>query len=75
MTHYIIPGGPFEVAADALLAEGFTFAWGSVANPPKETKQGKRAKYVCPSCGAAVWGKEGLNILCSDCDDEPFLQD
>lgn len=36
VSHYILAGGRFEAAAAALLAEGFTFAWGSVAQPPKE---------------------------------------
>lgn len=30
----------------------------------KDTKQGKRLKYVCATCNAAVWGKWGLNIAC-----------
>lgn len=31
---------------------------------PKRNK----AKYQCPGCGAAVWGKAGMNIHCGDCD-------
>ncbi|EMX0571656.1 sprT domain-containing protein, partial [Klebsiella pneumoniae] len=31
---------------------------------PKRNK----AKYQCPGCGAAVWGKAGLNIHCGDCE-------
>ena len=35
--------------------------------PPRQTTTGKRQKYVCPRCGAAVWGKFGLHITCTDC--------
>lgn len=27
-----------------------------------------RAKFTCPSCGANLWGKPALNVLCVDCD-------
>lgn len=30
----------------------------------KAGKSGKRAKYVCPECGRAAWGKDGLWIAC-----------
>ena len=39
--------------------------------PVKGTPKGKaaptRAKFVCPGCKAAAWGKPGLNLLCGDC--------
>ncbi len=72
VSHYIVAGGPFDRAVDALLATGFSFAWGSVAAPAASAKSGKRAKYVCGECGAAVWGKEDMNIVCGDCD-EPMI--
>lgn len=74
VSHYIVKGGAFEGYANDLLATGFKFAWGSVAGPPNASKAGKRTKYVCAGCGAAVWGKEGLNIDCGDCS-ETFLSD
>lgn len=27
-----------------------------------------RVKYRCDDCGAQLWGKPGLNVLCGDCD-------
>lgn len=38
------------------------------AEPPKTTTTGKRQKYICPVCGAAVWGKFGLHVRCGACD-------
>lgn len=35
MTHYIIPGGPFDRACDALLTEGFTLSWFDRYAPPE----------------------------------------
>ena len=44
---------------------------GPTAAPVKGTPKGKaaptRAKFVCPGCKAAAWGKPGLNLLCGDC--------
>ncbi|HFF9520126.1 TPA: SprT-like domain-containing protein [Serratia marcescens] len=36
---------------------------GIVLQPKPKT----RHKHVCPECGAAAWGKPGLNILCGEC--------
>ena len=32
---------------------------------------GRRSKYTCAVCGAAVWGKAGLAIVCSDTSHTP----
>jgi hypothetical protein len=71
MTNYTIPGGAFETVAKRLLATGGHIHWKSYKpeKAAKPTKNGKRTKYTCPSCGAAVWGKEGLAILCQDCEE------
>ena len=80
MTHYIIEEGPFAEAATDLLALGWgiqyvdragRFATAPGPTPVKGTPKGKaaptRAKFVCPGCKAAAWGRPGLNLLCGDC--------
>jgi len=43
------------------------------AIPEQEPKQeepkksGVRVKYTCPKCGTRLWGKSGLDIICSPC--------
>ncbi len=74
VSHYIVEGGPFDQACDALLKTGLAITWGSAPQPPKETKSGKRTKYTCRDCDAAAWGKEGLNIRCEDCDTRMWPQ-
>jgi len=68
-SHYIESGGRFELATNDLLETGFSLDWGSFVPPATEGKKsGKRAKYMCSgSCGASVWGKEGLSIRCDEC--------
>ncbi|CCM97003.1 hypothetical protein BN18_5285 [Klebsiella pneumoniae subsp. pneumoniae ST512-K30BO] len=39
----------------------------SVAAFEDKPKRNK-VKYQCRGCGAAVWGKAGLNIECGDCE-------
>ena len=34
---------------------------------PKGKAAPTRAKFVCPDCKAAAWGKPGLNLVCGDC--------
>jgi len=36
MSHYIVPGGPFEVAAQELLMSGFAITW--TEKPPEATE-------------------------------------
>ena len=34
----------------------------------KIIKDKSKVKYSCPNCNYNVWGKQGLNIICGDCD-------
>lgn len=69
VSHWIEPGGRFAVACERILAQGLVIAWHSIPNGiDLKKKAGKRTKYVCPQCEAAVWGKSGLNIACGDCE-------
>jgi len=86
--HYIIPEGPFHVAAMKLAAMPMAFSWGDA--PPKwrmnahegdgidglgrrgEAKAGVRTKFTCPACNANAWGKSSLKLLCRPCN-RPML--
>jgi hypothetical protein len=69
VTHYIIPGGPFDVAFQAMPPE-YLLPWLSGA-PTKAAGPNKdKVKYTCPHCAVNVWGKPskpGLSILCGAC--------
>jgi hypothetical protein len=67
--HYIIPGGPFEVAADNLIAEGFRFALNGIPSVPVPAKKTKIA-YVCDPCGVKAWAKPGVKLVCGECGSE-----
>lgn len=72
VTHMIVNGGAFDRAYAKLAKTGFELTWGSAPDFATTTKKGaagKRAKYCCPTCEAAAWGKPGLNINCGDCDE------
>ena len=78
MTHFIVGGGRFEVAAKKLLEADVNIAWfdidGVVTLPtgPDDLEHpvpsGNRAKFVCPDCGDQAWGKPSLNLICGDCE-------
>jgi predicted SprT family Zn-dependent metalloprotease len=69
VSHYIIEGGAFEEAW-AKMPEDCLLPWAGHPEPKKETKKSSRFKYLCPGCGIKVWGKQGLNVTCSDCGEE-----
>ena len=52
----------FRVSAPAAPAPGKLGKGG-----PKGKAAPTRAKFVCPGCKAAAWGKPGLNLICGDC--------
>jgi hypothetical protein len=76
VSHYIVSGGRFEVAANELLMAGFAITWTeeppeSVAapiegagGPDKPPKSGKRVKYTCPSCGLNAWARHRIQLVC-----------
>jgi hypothetical protein len=76
MTHYIVEGGPFAVSF-AAMPQHILLPWTS-AGSLEEAKKKRTAKcktpYTCDGCGAKVWGKPGLNIVCGDCD-ESFVEE
>lgn len=71
LDHRIVPGGRFDLAADALLADSaFGLRWREVQNVvgAKEKKKATRAKYCCPDCGLRMWGKPAAKLICGECE-------
>jgi hypothetical protein len=69
MSHYIVDGGPFDVAFQAMPLE-YLLPWTSgrpTANGDRDPKDKNKIKYTCPGCAAGVWGKPGLSIICGAC--------
>mgnify|MGYP000421601597 FL=1 len=66
MTHYIIKGGVFEKLLEEL--KDIKIQFNCVVSTPTKKAANNKVKYVCPECDTKVWGKDGLNILCNDCD-------
>ena len=78
MSHYIIEGGPFDLAADALLAQGFCLNWQS-ADPAgqaqKTAKERSKTKFTCPSCGQNAWAKPDPALICGACEEPMEAQE
>jgi len=76
VSHFIMPGGPFEVAANELLMAGFAITWTEEApqaaeapiegggEPNKAAKSGKRVKYTCPVCRLNAWARHRIQLVC-----------
>lgn len=71
MTHYIEKGGAFAVAFNTM-PKAYTLPWSceEPAGTKKPKSEKNKVKYTCPECGANVWGKPELAILCVECDEK-----
>lgn len=72
VTHYIVEGGPFDMAfqemPDELLIPCHTlFALKGESKKKIKKARAKTITYFCPKCGATVKGKEDTNVICGDC--------
>jgi hypothetical protein len=87
VTHEIVPGGPFDVAAGQLLATGFSLRWqaadavamrhnhtGMEEPSVQEPSPRNKVKYTCPECGLNVWGKPRARLICGYCTDMKELK-
>lgn len=71
MTHYVEPGGPFEVSCAELVDTGFDLPYFTRGREAKEKKRDlSKVKHQCPCCGFKAWAKQGANIVCGDCDEK-----
>ncbi|MDH3379534.1 MAG: SprT-like domain-containing protein [Gammaproteobacteria bacterium] len=81
VTHEIIPGGRFDLAADQLLATGFRLRWqsadvvalnGKVTMKVAKPKRNK-VKFTCDECGQNAWAKPRARLICGLCQ-EPLAR-
>jgi hypothetical protein len=82
VSHWIVPGGDFDVLTRRLLGIGFHLTWQSVEpmisgtpKPGGTTKTNTRAKYTCPVCKLNAWAKPGANLVCGDCEERMEAQE
>lgn len=68
MTHTIIPGGPFDLAFQAMPA-AYCLPWTSGELAVRSRlRRSSKVRYTCPGCRTHVWGKPGLALHCPQCD-------
>lgn len=76
MSHYILPGGPFEHAIETLLETGFALRW-QAAIPPVLRGMGSgtgargslpsKRRFSCPGCRQNAWAKPTAALVCGLC--------
>jgi predicted SprT family Zn-dependent metalloprotease len=69
VSHYIAPGGAFDMACKVLLEQGFTIPWQAMTRDEATAKKkaASKTKYTCGTCGVNAWAKPGTALLCGDC--------
>jgi len=70
MSHYVIEGGPYDVACDELVSMGFSLTWADRGD--YDRKQPKtvvsKMKFTCPDCQQNAWAKPTGSLVCGECD-------
>lgn len=69
VSHYIMAGGRFDQAAEALLATDFRLNWQSLLPEQQESKARSKTKFTCPSCGQNAWAKPDAALICGGCEE------
>jgi predicted SprT family Zn-dependent metalloprotease len=67
MTHYVIEGGPFALAAAELLATGWRIKRGSLPDEAKAKADRSKMKFTCPKCQQNAWAKWDAALICGFC--------
>ena len=71
VTHYIKRGGPFDRAANELIARGFRLAFverrTNTSHRLALKKRQSKTRYRCPTCSLNAWAKPSAHLVCGTC--------
>jgi hypothetical protein len=70
MTHYAEEGGVFEQAFDALMPFDIPYFTQPRTAGGAKKKDLSKVKRECPCCNAKAWAKQGMNVICGDCNEQ-----
>jgi predicted SprT family Zn-dependent metalloprotease len=72
LTHEVVPGGRFVLAADELINQGVAIDYVEAWTETGKAKAAKKlkVKYSCPECGQNCWAKPDSRFVCGDCETE-----
>lgn len=67
-SHFIVTNGPFAVAYAKFEKKTKLELFGDLPEPEKKKNKQSKFKFEC-NCGQTCWGKEGLSVICAECDE------
>lgn len=77
MSHYIIPGGCFDIACRELFASGLFIDWRAArglragdpggGDEPEPQPRNTRTCFVCAGCDLKAWSRRTAKLSCTDC--------
>jgi hypothetical protein len=70
MTHYVIEGGPFDLA---FAARTFAIPYFDRVGESAVTRGKRKVAYTCPVCEDKVWGKPEVKPHCGKCELIPMI--
>ncbi len=75
VSHEIDPEGPFVQALQELMPFDLPYFTAPVVNDAAKKKDLSKVKRECPHCEAKAWAKQGMRLICGDCDAEMIEED
>src|ERR1700733_139836 len=67
VSHFIEPGGRFELACAELMRGGFNALyvelWSDADAAKRKKKSASKTRYTCPSCQMNAWAKPDVNLV------------
>jgi SprT-like family. len=71
VSHWIIEGGPFDLAFKKLETKGFKLNWQARGESKlAKVKAASKTKYTCPNCEQNAWAKPAASLICGACFEE-----
>jgi predicted SprT family Zn-dependent metalloprotease len=67
VTHYIVEGGPFDIACAELIARGINVHYVERTRDSDAKKSASKTRYECPNCSVRAWAKPGVKLICDEC--------
>jgi len=73
VSHYIVEGGPYDVAFAELERQGFTDLFfdhvreSDEAKAKRKKKNASKTKFVCETCELQAWAKPSASLWCGEC--------
>ncbi len=69
VSHYIVEGGPFDIAFAKFEKKYDLQLFGTVVQGVKGKVKTSKFKFQCPECNQNAWAKDCASLICGECNE------